>query len=316
MKLFGRGASAGVRVVPQQLLPGDELVATVTIAASLDKVASATAELGYENTYAYRWAGRADAAATAATQSLATIGEVGTDYGSERETSDWVSVVTTDLPLAGDTLEAGVHELPFRVPSWAPGSSEQLAGWAVRLTVDRRGRDVSADGPFTVLAPAPADPPAGEQERVHGGSSDIDIRLERPSWRAGETITGTIAITAPEALPQADVAVVLQFDRVSHPLERTPAQGVTFDRDRVQLDKQLELAVGAPTALRFEIALPADAPPTADGVHSSLRWYLLVRILYKGFSSHLPERVRRGFVVYNAPAGGPIADASAPKDST
>jgi len=304
VRLFGRGGSAAVSVEPQQLLPGGELIATVTIPAALDNVAAATAELGYENTYAYRWAGRGDAAAVAG-DSLATIGEVGTDHGSERVISEWVPVLTSDVPLAGDTLEAATHRLPFRVPSWAPGSSEQLVGWAVRLTVARKGRDVSADGALTVLAPLPADPPPGEQERVHGRSTDIDIRLDRPCWRAGETITGTVAITAPEALPEADVAVMLQLDRVSHPLERTPARGETFDRDRVQLDKRLALPVSTAAQLRFEIELPADAPPTAEGVHSSLRWYVLVRILYKGFSGHMPEHVRRGLVVYNAPAGGP-----------
>ncbi|MEA2193528.1 MAG: hypothetical protein QOI73_3649 [Solirubrobacteraceae bacterium] len=315
MRLFGRGASAAVSVEPQQLLPGGELIATVTIPDAFDKVATATAVLGYENTYAYRWAGRADAAATSATTSLATIGDVGTDYGSERVTSDWVAVIATELPLAGDTLEAGTHELAFRVPSWAPGSSEQLAAWAVRLSVDRKGRDVGADGPFTVLAPPPADPPPAEQERVLGASTDIDIRLDRPCWRAGETITGTVAITARETLPEADVAVVLEFDRLSHPLERTPAQCVTFDRGRVQLDKHLALPPNAATELPFEIALPADAPPSAEGVHSTLCWYVLVRILYKGLIAPMPERVRRGFVVYNAPAGGPIADASAPNAS-
>ena len=316
MRFFGRGATATVAIQPQQLLPGAELVATITIADALDKVSSATAELGYENTYAYRWAGKADAAATAGAGSLATLGEVGTDYGSERVTSDWVSVIATELALSGDTLEAATHELSFRVPSWAPGSSEELAGWAIRLKVDRKGRDINAEGTFTVLAPPPADPPPEEQERVLGDSTDIDIRLDRASWRAGETITGTVAITAAKQLPEADVAVVLQFDRLSHPLERTPAQGVTFDRGRVQLDKHLALPPNAATELPFEIALPAEAPPTAEGVHSTLRWYVLVRILYKGFSAPMPERVRRGFVVYNAPADGPIADASAPNAST
>ena len=68
----------------------------------------------------------------------------------------------------------------------------------------------------------------------------------------------------------------------------------------MQLDKRVALAPGAPTELPFAIALPADAPPTAEAVHGSLAWYVGVRILYKGFSAHMPERVRRGFVVYNA----------------
>ena len=97
--LFGRGGAVAVTVSPAQLRPGDELTATIAVPSAIEKVAAAKAELGYLNTYAYRWAGRADAAATAGADSLATIGQVGTDYGSERETTDWVGVVAS---AAGD----------------------------------------------------------------------------------------------------------------------------------------------------------------------------------------------------------------------
>ena len=300
--LFGRGGAVAVTVSPAQLRPGDALTATIAVPSAIEKVAAAKAELGYVNTYAYRWAGRADAAATAGADSLATIGQVGTDYGSERETTDWVGIVETPLEITGGALAAGTRELPFRVPSWAPGSSEQLVTWAVRLTVERKGRDIEADGAFVVLAPAPAPDAAGpgRHERVMGGSSDIEIRLDRPAWRAGETLTGTVVITAPaDGLPEADVAVVLQYDRLSHPLERTPARAVTFDAGLVSIDKHVALTAGGATELPFALPLPAGAGPTAEAVHSSLEWFVLVRILYKGFSTHLPERVRRGFVVYN-----------------
>jgi len=301
--LFGRGGAVAVTVSPTPLRPGDELTATVVVPSEIEKVAAAKAELGYLNTYAYRWAGRADAAATAGADSLATIGQVGTDYGSERETADWVGVVETPLAITDDALAAGTRELPFRVPSWAPASSEKFVTWAVRLTVDRKGRDIEADGAFVVLAPAPADghaPGLARHERVMGGSSDIEIHLDRPAWRAGETMSGTVVITAPaEGLPEADVVVVLQLDRLSHPLERTPARAVTFERGLVSIDKHVALTAGGATELPFALPLPPDAGPTAEAVHSSLEWFVGVRIFYKGFSAHLPERVRRGFVVFN-----------------
>jgi hypothetical protein len=303
-KLFGRGERPAVRVEPPQLLPTGDLTAYVTLPEALDKVAAAKVELGYANTYNYRWAGKADATLTQGADSLANIGEVGTDYGSEREVSDWVAVIATELPLDGGTLGAGSHEVAFRVPSWAPGSSdERLVRWAVRLAVDRKGRDIETDAGFTVLAPAPDPLPApGPLERVMGSSTDIDIRLDRTAWCAGETLTGTVVITTPagDPMPEADVAVLLHLDRASHPLQRTPGQGQTYDRDRVQLDKRVTLAPGAATELPFEIPVPADAPPTAEAVHGSLAWYVGVRILYKGFNAHMPERVRRGFVMYNA----------------
>jgi len=299
---FGRGAGAvAVTASPATLLPTAELTATITIREAIERVAGARAELGYVNTYLYRWAGRADAAATAGADSLATIGDVGTDYGSARETGDWVSVIACELELApGGTLAAGTRELAFRVPSWAPGSSPELVGWAVRLTVDRRGRDIEEAAQIVVLAPAPGAPETGELERVMGGSADIDIRLDRPAWRAGETIRGTLVISAPAAgLPAADVAVVAQFDRLSHPLERTPAPAVTFERARRQLGKRIQLGPGRATEVPFELDLPADVPPTAEAVHGSLTWFVGVRILYAGFGGPLPERVRRGIAVYN-----------------
>ena len=261
----------------------------------------AKAELGYVNTYAPPLGGRADAAATAGADALATIGQVGTDYGSERETQGWVAVVQAPLEIVDGTLAAATHERGFRVPSWAPASSKELVTWAVRLTVERRGRDIEANGAFLVLAPEPAPPgrAPGRDERVMGGSPDIEIRFDRPAWRAGETISGTVITSPADGLPEADVAVVLRFDRLAHPLEHTPARNVTFDRGLVPIDKHVALTAGGATELPFELPLPADAGPTAEAVHSSLEWFVLVRILFNGFSAHLPERVRRGFVVYS-----------------
>ena len=297
---FGRGTAIALTVSPPALLPGGELTATIALPEAVEKVRAAHAELGYENAYLYRWAGRAEAAATAGAGSLATIGEVGTDYGSSRETTDWVAVSTAELELAAGTLAAGTRTLTFRVPSWAPGSSEELVRWAVRLVVDRTGRDAEAQARFVVLAPAPDAPRIGALDRVMGGASNPDIRLDRPAWRAGETITGTVVLTAPaEGLPEADIAAVLQYDRISHPLQRTPAPTVTFDRGRTTIDERATLSPGVTTELRFELPLPAAAPPSAEAVHSSLTWFAGVRILYRGLSGPLPERVRREIVVYN-----------------
>ncbi|MBA2793797.1 MAG: hypothetical protein H0U32_07415 [Thermoleophilaceae bacterium] len=49
---------------------------------------SAVVELGYVDTYRYRWAGRADAAMKADDMSMVAMDQIGTDHGSERETSD------------------------------------------------------------------------------------------------------------------------------------------------------------------------------------------------------------------------------------
>lgn len=57
----------------------------------IGNVTSARIELGYDNFYRYRWSGRADAAATATTDATWLTEDVGTTYGTDRTTKDWVT---------------------------------------------------------------------------------------------------------------------------------------------------------------------------------------------------------------------------------
>ena len=59
---------------------------------------SARLEWGYDNFYRYHWAGRADSAAAAGNDTLWTAGQVGTNYGGERDTDDWVCVTRVEVP--------------------------------------------------------------------------------------------------------------------------------------------------------------------------------------------------------------------------
>ena len=131
MGIFNR--SAGVRVT-------DKPVANVT---------SARLEWGYDNFYRYHWAGRTDSAAAAGNDSLWMAGQVGTSYGGERDTDDWVCVTRVDIPLAAN--EFTDTTATFTVPSWAPGSSPEVARWACRLVVERGGGDVDERGEFHVV---------------------------------------------------------------------------------------------------------------------------------------------------------------------
>jgi hypothetical protein len=292
-------AKAAVEVAPAVVSPTESIAVTVTLAEPLDRVAAARVRLGYVNRYGCRWAGRRDAALRHDDSSLLTLGQVGTDAGSDRNTEDWVGVLDEELPFSGGTLEAGSHEVALRIPSWAPGSSESIVRWVVRLQVRREGRgDVELEQAFTVLAPPPAAAPEGlALERLMGGSSEIVVDTERAWYRAGEQLRGTIAITPDGEVPEADVGVLLQRVRASHPLERTPGEPQILDGGTVQLDKHLLLPADVATKVPFTIEIPADADPTSEAVHSSLRWFVQVRILYKGFNSHVPERVRREFVL-------------------
>jgi hypothetical protein len=294
---------AEVALAAATLQPTETARVTVTIGEELDRVVSARVALGYVNTYAYRWAGRRDAALRGTGDTLATLGMEGTDHGSERVTEDWVDAGDQALPVASGVLEEGVQTVSLLVPSWAPGTTEDLVRWAVRLEVDRGGRrDVREETALRVLAPRPDPVPELAFDRIAGRSSEIDVRTEHPCYRPGETVRGVVAMTAAEPLPQADVAVRLSRGRTSHPLERTPADEVAFDmRPVVTLDDELSLTPGVTTELPFALDLPPTAGPSASAVHGTLTWYVLARVNYRGFNAHMPERVRRAFVVYDAP---------------
>ena len=144
MGLFDRSSDVRVTVTPDVVRPRQMVTATVTTAKPIDKVTAARLEWGYDNFYRYQWAGRADSAAAAANDTLWMAGEVGTNYGGERDTDDWVSVSNVELPIRMDEFTGATDS--FRVPSGAPGSSAEVVRWACRLVIDRGGRDVDERG--------------------------------------------------------------------------------------------------------------------------------------------------------------------------
>ncbi|MDT5193940.1 MAG: hypothetical protein QOH20_694 [Mycobacterium sp.] len=285
---------------PANVTPRQTVTATVTTDKAIDKVRSARLEWGYTNFYQYHWAGRVDSAAAAGNDTIWTMDQVGTNYGGDRDTDDWVSVVGEDVPIATGQFTGASST--FRIPSWAPASSPLIARWECRLTVDRPGRDVDARGEFTVaIGTADVEAYVDPIEVVAGAAETvIDIALASPVYRAGEIITGQATLTPTIDLPDGDLAVSLQRDRESHPLTRTPGPGTQWDGRIVTLGKRIPLRAGVPVVLPFEIPLPADAPPTATAVHSSLSWFVQARLMYAGFTGHMLERVRRPIVVVNA----------------
>jgi hypothetical protein len=227
--------------------------------------------------------------------------QVGTNYGSERDTDDWVGVTKVELPIATDAFTGSSSS--FTVPSWAPASSPVLARWSCRLTVRRGGRDVDTRGDFTVvIGPDDLRVEDAALQRVSGsGDTDLDIALASPIYRAGDTINGQIALTPHSDLPDGEVSVYWQRHRDSHPLTRSPAAAAQLAGRPLHLGKGIPLRAGTPVVLPFSLPLPDDAAPTASAVHSSLRWSIEARMFYNGFTSHLTERVRRAIVVVNAP---------------
>jgi hypothetical protein len=299
--LFKRSSGAQVTVTPEVASPRQTVQATVTTDKPIDKVTSATLEWGYTNFYRYRWAGRADAAATEANASWLVMDQVGTDAGSEKDTEDWVGVTKVELPVSGGQFSGGSSS--FTVPSWAPGSSEVIARWSARLTIERGGRDVDSCGDFTVVVgrndvQVTDEPP---QRTAGDGDTGIDIALPSLVFRAGETINGQIVLTPHADMSDGELSIYWGHRRGSHPLVRTPAiAGGTKSGPTIKLGKGIALHNGASVTVPFEVPLPHDASPTAEAVHSSLAWFLEATLSYSKWTQGI-EQVRRRIVVVNAP---------------
>ena len=300
MGLFSRSAAVTIALAPDVVTPRQLVTATVKPTRRIDKVSSATLQWGYTNFYRYHWAGRVDSVAAAANDTLYHLGEVGTNAGGDRDTDDWISVTEIALPVPDGHFDGG--GATFRVPSWAPASSKEIASWGCRLVIDRAGRDIDTTAEFTVrVGRADVAADDGPLEVVMGaGETVIDIALSTPVCTAGSPILGAVTLTPTKDLPDGDIAVCWQRHRQSHPLTRTPTSGGSVDGPIVKLGNKIALRAGSPITIPFEIALPADAAPTASAVNSSIRWYVAARLFYAGFSAHLPERVIRPIVVVNA----------------
>jgi hypothetical protein len=289
-----------VTVTPSVVSPRQSIDVQVTTTKPISDVTSARIELGYHNFFRYRWAGRADAAATAATNAVWLTEDVGTTYGTDRNTKEWVGIFAADFPTATSVFSDG--SATFRIPSWAPPSSSQIAGWSCRLVIQRRGIDVEEETEFSVVTgidDAPAD--LGGLEQVTGGAaSQLEIELPRLVFRAGETIEGAVVVTPSKDLPLGDVRVKWQGQRDSHPRTRTPGFDEIVNGRSVHLEKHLTLREGSPVRLPFQTTLPSDAAPTASAVNSSMRWFVSATMFYAGLASPGTESVRRPIAVVSA----------------
>ena len=263
MGLFNRSGGAKVVVSPTTVTPRQAVQATVTTDKPIDKVSSARLDWGYTNFYQYHWAGRVDSAAAAGNDTIWTADQVGTNYGGDRDTDDWVSVIAEDVPIATGEF-TGVSST-FRIPSWAPASSPAIARWECRLTIDRAGRDVDARGEFTVLIGTADVEAYTEPLEVLSGAAEtiLDITLSSPVWRAGQTITGQVTLMPTMDLPDGDLAVSWQRERESHPLTKAPGSGRAVGRSNGDVGRANSAAHRGTGGA--SVRDPASRGRTADG---------------------------------------------------
>ena len=300
MGLFSRAPAVRVTVTPEVVRRRQTVTATVATDEPIDKVSAATLEWGYTNFYRYRWAGRADSVAAEMNDVWWIMGEAGTDAGSDKGTEDWVPVTKVEVPVVGGEF-TGVTS-SFKVPSWAPGSSDDLARWSARLTLERGGRvDTRAD--FTVLIGRDDADVVDEPPRRTAGDGETDMAIVLPSlvFAAGETISGSITLTPNVDMSDCELSIHWWHRCISHPLTRTPAAGGGSKRsDTFKLGKGIPLRRGSPVTVPFAVPLPTDAPPSGEAVHSSLVWFLEATLICAKLTQGI-EKVCRQIVVVNAP---------------
>ena len=182
-----------------------------------------------------------------ATTRIWTADQVGTNYGGDRDTDDWVSVIVEDVP----DRHRRVHRRVVDVPHPVLGTRVVAGDRPLGVPAHRRPRRSRRRHPRRVHR-------AHRHRRRRGLSSNrssmvsgaaetvIDIALSTPVWRAGETITGHVTLTPTIDLPDGDLAVSWQRERESHPLTRTPGPGGQLDGRIVQLGKRIPLRAGVP----------------------------------------------------------------------
>jgi hypothetical protein len=308
MGLFSRKKAATLALAaPGPFRATETVTAIITVDEPLDNVTAAVVELGYVNVFRYRWAGRADATFSQGNDSLLTMGQVGTNYGSDKDGSEWVHVLDEPLAVAGGVLGAGSQQIGVRLPSWSPGSSKEVVGWQLRLHVERDGKGVEESVPFTVLVAAPdpapdqADLPLIQHETALNRSLDFDISTERSCYKPGEEVRGVVGVTSREIVTKtALVAAWFQRMQESHPVEKNPGLAIeSFTRPMVDIAKDVMLVAGTRMEFPFTMTLPADVDPTTEAVHSSVAWFIQVKVEFSGLTGGI-ERARKGIVVHTA----------------
>ncbi|RNL80907.1 hypothetical protein [Nocardioides marmorisolisilvae] len=307
MKLFRRRTVASLRLDPGTAVrPTDTLTVTVEVDEAVPGVTAARIELGYVNGFRYHWAGKQAALASQGQDSLLTAGQLGTNYGGDKDSDAWVSVIDAPLTVAAGVLGSGPQQVQLRLPSWAPGTAGEVVRWEARLHVERSGKDTVVAESFTVLSVAPdpaptsAELPLIQGERALANSILFEIETERGTYRPGEEVRGTVAVTPRDPVDRsALLAVWFQQLTDSHPVEKNPTLGPSesFVRPMTSIAKDVRLVQGQRSEFPFALTLPADAMPTLEAVHSSVRWFVQIKVEFSGMTGAI-ERAERGIVVH------------------
>jgi hypothetical protein len=148
-----------------------------------------------------------------------------------------------------------------------------VARWLVKATVDRPlARDVNAEAPLYVVAPAPAAPAPGGEGADENSAPDkvrVSFHLPRRDFVQGETLGGRILIDSGEDLSTRAVVVSLVRTEVVTGGDRRNVEQVV---EQTQQFPKVKLSAGSPFAADFALQIPAKWCPTYQSAHASVNW--------------------------------------------
>ena len=125
---------------------------------------------------------------------------------------------------------------------------------------------------------------------VTGGAADVHVEISNPVLNGNESIRGTVKVTSKDNLFVPEVYCELRA------LEKSENEIILY-ADRIVLQKDIQLGEGDQKSWEFEMTIPAAAPTTFIGRHSSLKWSLRGGLDLKGVD---PKSKWAPFVVNRA----------------
>jgi hypothetical protein len=163
-------------------------------------------------------------------------------------------------------------------------------------------------------------------DKLTGGGVEWAVELEdqRAAFLPGETVRGTVRMNVSRAIEaRAVIATLSGTEEYQYEVtERVGSGNSRIDREwaaeqlanaEVQLLGPTSLAAGDSRSLPFELAIPADAPPSFESGVLRIRWQLDVRIDTSGGDPSVQQQltVRRPADVLLAAGAAGGADAGA-----
>jgi len=241
----------------------------------------------------YTVAGELDDACHGLVAGLTGIGtfitaERGRDANGHPIERDVVHEVTLHDEQQQLPLAVGSGQAKFKLPEDAPPTSADAVAWQVWVQIDRGDQESPIDRlPLSVQAPDGSVEPSPDAE-----NSGLTLHGVPRSVRAGETVSGTLAVNVTEDTKVSAVTVRLNRRRtyVANPLTDYGSDALLIDTVRtrgvpysayqflgvveVEVFGRHSFDAGTAEQASFTLTLPSDVGPSTRYPNGQVDWWL------------------------------------------